>query len=91
MSLALAVSRAHARPDTMTGGAEEGYAGRKKGATMDDKPHTWRDMFLFWATIILGLTAILLIQEHTVSLLQIVVAGVVLIAVYLVGRYSALP
>jgi len=35
---------------------------------MDDKPHTWRDMLLFWATIILGLTAILLIQEHTVSL-----------------------
>lgn len=58
---------------------------------MDHKPHTWRAMFLFWATIILGLTAILLIQEQTVSVLQIVVSGVVLVAVYLVGRYSALP
>jgi len=57
---------------------------------MDDKPHTWRDMLLFWATIILGLAAILLIQEHPVSVLQIVVSGVVLVAVYLVGRYSAL-
>jgi len=75
----------------MTGGTEEAYVGRKDGTTMDDKPHTWRDVFLFWATVILGLTAILLIQEHTVSLLKIVVSGVVLIAVYLVGRYSALP
>ncbi len=58
---------------------------------MDDKPHMGRDLLLFWATIILGLTAILLVQEHTVSLIQIVVSGVVLVAVYLVGRYSALP
>ncbi len=48
-------------------------------------------MLLFWAATILGLTAILLIQDHTVSLLQIVVSGVVLVTVYLVGRYSALP
>ncbi len=58
---------------------------------MDDKPHTGRDMLLFWVIIILGLTAILLIQEHPVSLLQLVVVGVVLVAVYLGGRYSALP
>ena len=57
---------------------------------MDDKPHMGRDLLLFLATIILGLTAILLVQEHTVSLIQIVVSGVVLVAVYLVGRYSAL-
>jgi len=48
-------------------------------------------MLLFGATIILSLTAILLIQEQTVSLLPMVVSGVVLVAVYLVGRYSALP
>ena len=58
---------------------------------MDDKPHMGRDTLLFWATIILGLTAILLVQEHIVSLLQIVVSGGALIVVYLVGRYSALP
>jgi len=57
---------------------------------MDDKPHTGRNMLLFLITLILGLTAILLVQEHTVSLLQIVVSGVALSAVYLVGRYSAL-
>jgi len=57
---------------------------------MDDKPHTGRNMLLFLITLILGLTAILLVQEHTVSLLQIVVSGVSLSAVYLVGRYSAL-
>ncbi len=57
---------------------------------MDDKPHTGRDMLLFGATSILGLTVILLIQEHPVSLLQLVVVGVVLVAVYLVGHYSAL-
>jgi len=72
MSPAPAVSRARMRPDTMTGETEEAYVGRKKGATMADKPHTWRDVFLFWATVILGLTAIMLIQEHTVSLPQIV-------------------
>jgi hypothetical protein len=58
---------------------------------VDDKPHIGRDRLLFWATSILGLTAILLIQEHPVSVLQIAVSGVVLVAVYLVGRYSALP
>lgn len=57
---------------------------------MDDKSHTGRNMLLFLITLILGLTAILLVQEHTVSLLQIVVSGVALSAVYLVGRYSAL-
>jgi hypothetical protein len=45
-------------------------------------------MLLLGATIIVDLTTILLIQGHTVSVLQIVVSGVVLVAVYLVDRYS---
>lgn len=57
---------------------------------MAHKPHAWRDLLLFWAAIILGLTALLLVQEHTVSPLQVVVSGVVLVAIYLVGHYSAL-
>ncbi len=51
----------------------------------------WRAILLFGATSILSLTMLLPMQEYSVSLLQIVVSGVALIAVYLVGRYSALP
>ncbi len=56
---------------------------------MDDKPHRRRDMLLFWTTIILGLGALTFIQGRSPTALELAVSGVVLVAVYLVGRYSA--
>jgi len=76
--------------DKIRGGAPDGAATERRGGTMEDKPRRWRDSLVCWATIALGLVVLLLIQERSSSLFQIVVSGVVLGAVYLVGRYRAL-